>query len=167
MIACLDVDYRATGGAVVACLVFEKWESAAASNVYAAVLDQVAEYESGAFYKRELPCLLAALAKVKEPLDFILVDSYVFLDNQRKAGMGAHLYEALNPKIPVIGIAKTYFVGTDEIAAPVKRGSSQNPLFVSAIGVETAWAATKIQQMHGLNRLPTLLKEVDSLCRTL
>jgi len=167
MIACVDVDYNQNEEGLAACLVFEHWHSASASNTYAAVIADVEPYEAGAFYKRELPCVLEVLSYVAETLDFIIVDSYVWLDNQRKKGMGAHLYTSLKEKIPVIGVAKTKFVGANEVAIPVLRGDSKVPLYVTAAGVDTRWAAQQIRQMHGDFRLPTLLKEVDKLCRSL
>jgi len=166
MIACLDVDYRGEHVGVAACLVAQEFYSSAPLNVYAATLSDIAPYESGAFYKRELPCLLAVLAKVREAIDYIVVDSYVWLDNERtRQGMGAHLYYALHERVPVIGVAKTYFEGTNEAAVEVLRGQSRAPLFVSSIGVEVAWAAQQVRMMHGEHRLPTLLREVDQMCR--
>lgn len=166
MIACLDVDYRHTTG-VAACLVANDWHSSQAANVYAKTIRDIAPYEPGAFYKRELPCLLQVLQLVQEALDFIIVDSYVWLDSAKThQGMGAHLYYALHEKIPVIGVAKTHYEGTDEVAREVLRGQSRSPLFVSAIGADLDWAADQVCNMHGLHRIPTLLKEVDSLCRS-
>ena len=166
MIACLDVDYKNDEG-LAACLVFEQWHSASAANTYAAVIENVAPYEAGEFYKRELPCVLEVLSYVAENLDFIIVDSYVWLDNQQKKGMGAYLYESLKQKIPIIGVAKTEFVGANQVAISVLRGDSKVPLFVTAAGVDALWAARQIKNMHGEFRLPTLLKEVDRLCRSL
>lgn len=166
MIACLDVDYRLNKG-VAACLVANDWHNSQAVNVYATTIHDILPYEPGAFYKRELPCLLQVLGLVQEALDFIVVDSYVWLDQALShRGMGAHLYYALHGRVPVIGVAKTHYEGTDEVAIEVFRGDSRSPLYVTAIGVETAWAAEKVRIMHGNFRLPTLLKEVDSLCRT-
>ncbi len=166
MIAFLDVDYRGEHIGVAACLVAQEFYSSTPLNVYAAQVSDIAPYESGAFYKRELPCLLAVLAKMRESVDFIVVDSYVWLDNARtRQGMGAHLYYALGEKSPVIGVAKTHFEGTDEAAIAVYRGQSRSPLYVSGIGVDMAWAAQQLQIMHGEHRIPTLLREVDQMCR--
>jgi deoxyribonuclease V len=165
MIACLDVDYRHNTG-VAACLVAQSWQSSQAANVYAKTIRDIAPYEPGAFYKRELPCLLQVLQLVQEALDFIIVDSYVWLDDaQTHWGMGAHLYDALQNKTPIIGVAKTHYAGSDGVARQVLRGQSQSPLFVTAIGVDVDWAAQQVELMHGNYRLPTLLKEVDYLCR--
>ena len=45
------------------------------------------------------------------------------------------------------------------------RGTSQRPLFVTAIGIDYGQAARWIGRMHGDNRLPTILKQVDRLAR--
>lgn len=120
-------------------------------------------YESGAFYKRELPCLLALLATIPEPIKTIVIDGFVYLDHQMQPGLGARLYEALGAQIPVIGVAKTVFNGAPSV--PVLRGQSTRPLFVSSIGVDLSSAAADISRMHGAHRLPTLLKAVDAAAR--
>ena len=47
----------------------------------------------------------------------------------------------------------------------VLRGVSKNPLWVSAVGIETNLAAHKIENMHGEHRIPAILKKVDQLTR--
>ena len=64
---------------------------------------------------------------------------------------------------PVIGVAKTSFVGAT--ATPVIRGASATPLYVTAIGIEQAVAAAQITAMHGPFRIPTLIKRADTLAR--
>ena len=46
------------------------------------------------------------------------------------------------------------------------RGKSQTPLFITAAGIDVHTAASFIQSMHGKFRIPTLLKQVDQLCRS-
>ena len=75
-----------------------------------------------------------------------------------------HLYEKTGQKVPVIGVAKNRFKDTPP-ACEVLRGSSQNPLLVTATGIPLAKAKQNIAQMHGQHRIPTLLKRVDQLCR--
>lgn len=120
-----------------------------------------ADYEPGQFYKRELPLLLALL----DGLDVkgVVVDGFVWLGEGRE-GLGAHLHRALGG-VPVIGVAKTGFSGAESVAAPVLRGTSEKPLWVTAAGVDVERAARWIRQMHGPHRLPTLLKRADRLCR--
>ena len=162
MIACVDVDYR-NDVAVAGCVIFREWTDAEPLKEYLAVLDDVEPYRPGQFYLRELPCILNVLEKVVEPITMILVDGYVWLDTSQKAGLGAKLYEALEKSIPVIGVAKSSFPGSAGIA--VLRGKSVRPLWVTAVGIELDVAVQHIQEMHGVNRIPTLLKRVDSLCR--
>lgn len=57
-------------------------------------ISDVKPYESGCFYLRELPCLMALLSKIPEP-DVIVVDCYVWLAPKRP-GLGAHLYDESN-----------------------------------------------------------------------
>lgn len=160
MIACVDVDYR-PAGAVAACLWFADWASPLVVGSRTAPLAEVADYEPGAFYKRELPCLLAVLA-LAPPGETIVIDGYVWLADHAP-GLGAHLFAAIN--IPVVGVAKTRYASAAG-ALEVCRGGSRAPLFVSAIGTDLDAAAEHIRQMHGPHRVPTLLREVDTLART-
>ena len=83
---------------------------------------------------------------------------------RHRPGLGAHLYEALNREVPVIGVAKTAYVTTGPLW-PVLRGKSLRPLFVGAAGMDAATAAEHIRRMHGASRTPTMLNRVDRLCR--
>lgn len=163
MLACVDVDYR-DAGAVAACVVFENWEDAAALEEHVVRIDRVEAYEPGAFYRRELPCLLAVLERVTVPLTGVVIDGYVWLAAERP-GLGARLYDALDRTMAVIGVAKTAFRGNDA-ALEVLRGSSKRPLFVTAEGTDVAAAADGVRRMHGAHRIPTLLALVDRRCRS-
>jgi deoxyribonuclease V len=162
MIVALDVQYH-QDRAQAAAVLFAGWTDAIPTRVCTLQLEQIAPYESGAFYKRELPCLLAILQTIPEPLDCIVVDSHVMLDASGTLGLGARLYNALEPRIPVVGVAKTEFLGAPSLA--VLRGQSSRALFVSSIGCDVALAVQRVQQMHGAHRLPTLLKAVDQAAR--
>jgi deoxyribonuclease V len=163
MLACVDVDYRESH-AIAACVLFRRWSDDHAASSRVERFEPVAAYEPGAFYRRELPCLLAVLGGVTEPLETIVVDGYVWLGREGQPGLGAHLYEALRRAVPVIGVAKTAYAG-DGAARAVLRGASARPLFVTAVGVDLDEAAGHVGAMHGSHRIPTLLKEVDRLCR--
>jgi deoxyribonuclease V len=163
VLACVDVDYRAAG-AVAACLLFADWPAATATARLVEPIAQVAPYEPGAFYRRELPCLQAVLARVTTPLAAIVIDGYVWLDEARRPGLGAHLWEALGRAVPIVGVAKTAF-RANGAARPLLRGDSARPLYVSAAGLDADVAAAHVRAMHGAHRIPTLLKEVDRLCR--
>jgi len=160
LIACVDVDYRSFG-AVAAGLWFRGWQSSAVEHRALASFSTVAEYEPGAFFRRELPCLLDVLARGPQA-DVIVVDGYVWLGGGA-AGLGAHLYAAIGRA--VVGVAKTRFASATD-AVPVCRGGSRRPLFVSAVGMAVEVAAKSVVAMHGPHRIPTLLKLVDSVCRS-
>jgi deoxyribonuclease V len=162
VLACVDVDYREKH-AIAACLVFKNWTDETPVNEHGVRIEPIAEYVSGEFYRRELPCILAVLKAVKDPLELIVIDGYVWLEDQTRKGLGAHLYDALNKQIPVIGVAKTRFQSA--LAAEVLRGKSATPLFVTALGIDRDAAAAHVRSMHGAFRIPTLLKRVDFLCR--
>ncbi len=115
MIACVDVDYR-DAEAVVACVGIARWTDAAPSVESVVRLAAVAPYEPGAFYRRELPCILAVLATVRD-VELVVVDGYVWLARARP-GLGARLHEALGARVPVVGVAKTAFRGNDAAHDP-------------------------------------------------
>lgn len=163
MLACLDVDYR-PDHASAACVLFDHWTDAEPIRELVQRIDKVEPYVPGQFYKRELPCLLRVLRDVGEPLQGILVDGYVWLKDEQTPGLGAHLFKALEHRIPIIGVAKTRFQSS-MVARAVKRGDSDRPLYVTAAGIDAGQAASCIASMHGAYRLPTLLKRVDHLCR--
>ncbi len=163
MIACVDVDYRGQG-ALAACLVFQDWEDATAYRTYTYVESQVEAYQSGNFYRRELPPALGVLRKIRENIKTVVVDGYVWLDSNYRPGMGAHLYQALGEEIPVVGVAKSPR-GRYGFACEVVRGQSITPLYITSVGIGAGHASDCIKNMHGPYRLPTLLKAVDRLCR--
>jgi deoxyribonuclease V len=162
MITCLDVDYRDTEG-FAAGIVFRDWSDAKATDERVVRVAGVQPYEAGQFFRRELPCLLAVL-RVLPPVETVIVDGYVWLDGPSKPGLGAHLYQALDERVAVIGVAKTKFRGAHGVRE-VTRGASKRPLFVTAAGMEPEVAADFVRCMHGNYRIPTLLVRVDYLCR--
>ncbi|MBY0232504.1 MAG: endonuclease V [Gemmataceae bacterium] len=148
MKACLDVDYR-DEGAVAACVAFSAWADAAPALEVVERIAAVAEYEPGAFYKRELPCLLAVLARLPAPPSLVVVDGFVWLEDESRPGLGARLFDALGGTVPVVG-----------------GESATRPLWVTAAGMDAKEAAEAVKGMHGPHRLPTLIKRVDVLCRS-
>jgi deoxyribonuclease V len=164
MLACVDVDYRGDE-AVAACVSFAAWDDATPAGQLVERISGVAPYVPGQFYRRELPCLLAVLGKLPEVPEVVVIDGYVWLADEDRPGLGAHLYEALAGRAPVVGVAKTRFHGA-RLAVPVVHGAgSTRPLFVTAAGLDLAAAAAHVQAMHGEYRIPTLLRLVDQLCR--
>ena len=164
MIAAVDVCYSETG-ATAGGVLFTHWTSEQPARELQVFIEQVQPYEPGSFYKRELPCLLKLLELVKDRVETIIVDGYVWLGPKNRPGLGAHLYETLGEQTPVIGVAKSMFRGATNAEA-VLRGRSRRPLFVTAAGMDPVIAAKNIQGMHGPHRIPTLLKRVDQLCRS-
>jgi deoxyribonuclease V len=126
--------------------------------------DKVEEYQPGEFYKREMPIILLLLEELPQLPKIIVIDGYVYLDRYQKAGLGYHLYNALDAQAAVIGVAKSRYkdIPTE---AEVFRSDSHRPLYVTAIGIEESKARDCIKKMHGNHRLPTMLKAVDRLCR--
>lgn len=166
MIAAIDVAYGSRGGHA-ACVLFRAFADATPASHHVIHVPDVADYEPGSFYKRELPCLLAALAAAPAPPDIVIVDGFVWLSADGRPGLGARLHEALSPRLPstkVIGVAKTGFAGS-AFATPVLRGASVKPLFITAAGMDATEAANHIRAMHGAHRIPTLLRLVDRMCR--
>jgi len=94
----------------------------------------------------------------------VVVDGYVWLDGASVAGLGAHLYQALAGKVAVIGVAKTRFAGAGAAVEVIRRRSTR-PLFITAVGMSAQEAAEHVLSMRGPNRIPVLLRRVDSLCR--
>lgn len=159
MIFAVDVSYQDQSAFVVAVL-FKAWDSSSFEMVYTKTLDSGADYASGAFYKRELPCILAILSEIKQPIDLIVIDGYVVLGEQHHAGLGMHLYHALEGKIPIIGVAKNHYLGTP-VECEILRGTSTKPLYITSVGVDLALAKLWVSTMHGEHRIPTLLKQLD------
>ncbi|MBI4952301.1 MAG: endonuclease V [Myxococcales bacterium] len=166
MLACVDVDYRPDGSAVAACLLFGAWSDARPVEEHVErITANVAPYEPGELFRRELPCILKVLALVAVPLEVVVVDAYVTLDPAGRPGLGAHLHDALGHHVAGVGVAKTRYAAAT-MALPVYRGASRAPLWVTAVGIEPAVAAEHVRAMHGGHRIPTLLREVDRLART-
>lgn len=148
------------------CIAFEDWTSDKECEVFIEKTDITSDYESGAFFKRELPCILSLLKKIviKEG-DIIIIDGYVTLNNDGKIGLGGYLYDALEQTVPIIGLAKNEFSTPDAQRRSVYRGESKTPLFLTVKGADVDEIKTAVEKMHGLYRIPTLLKKLDQLSR--
>ena len=161
MILAIDIHYKPTYAKNVGVL-FD-WMDSAPKQIISNQRAEVAEYVPGEFYKRELPCILDVIAEVDlKSIDAIIVDGHVYIDNDFKHGLGAYLYEELNQKMPIIGVAKRAYYKNEQTNIPVLRGESENPLYVSAIGMDVKIAARRIKNMHGEFRMPTILQILDT-----
>jgi len=158
-----DVHYT-DAGAVAAGVLFDDWDAATPQRTVTCRFDTVEPYVPGAFYRRELPCLLGLLREHALQPGLVIVDGHVFLDDAGRPGLGKHLFDALDGRVPVIGVAKTAFTGIG-VEHAVLRGDSARPLYVSVAGLPLAEAQAHVRAMHGAHRLPTLLKWVDRACR--
>ena len=161
-IACFDVYYY-EDYAKACCVVFENSTREIIISEYYEIIKPVNEYISGEFYRRELPCLLKVYGSIKEDIDVIIVDSFVMLGDCKK-GLGAYLFEALDKKVPVIGVAKTFFRDCKDYIE-VYRGKGNKPLYVSSIGIDLCYSAALIKNLNGEYRMPDVLKRVDQLSR--
>lgn len=159
----VDVDYHGEN-AIAAGILFSNWSDKETVKEYVAKIKGINEYIPGQFYRRELPCILSIIEKVDFSPNVIVIDGYVYLGKKNRAGLGKHLYDHLRGNVAVIGVAKKPFKGTSE-ESEVYRGNSKRPLYITAVGVELKEAKQNIVNMHGNNRVPTLLKRVNQICR--
>jgi deoxyinosine 3'endonuclease (endonuclease V) len=165
MIIAIDV-YYGEEKANAAAISFKDWKTEEIISIKSCIVDNLQPYIPGEFYKRELPCLLQVLDLYeKKEIEIIIIDGYVTLNNKGKLGLGGYLYKALGEKIPIIGVAKRAFFENTDNTISIKRGESQNPLYVTSMGMDNQRAAEKIQKMKGEFRMPHLLKLVDQESR--
>jgi deoxyribonuclease V len=159
--AAVDVQYPAAGGARAAVVLADDPLFTAVVDERVCWLPNVAAYQPGRFFARELPALRAVLAGVAE-LALVFIDGYVDLDPQGRAGLGARLHAQIH--VPVIGVAKTAF-HTATHAIAVNRGTATRPLYVTSAGIPADQAAALVTRMAGPYRLPDALRRVDALAR--
>lgn len=166
MIYCFDTYYYDTH-AKTSCVGISTWASDSIAFELSETITGVMEYESGSFYKRELPCIISMLTKIDliEGQDMIVIDGFVVLDGAGKAGLGGYLFDHLHAKIPIVGVAKNNFATINKLKREICRGESKKPLYVTAMGMDLDEAGANISAMHGEFRIPTVLKLVDSHCR--
>jgi deoxyribonuclease V len=161
--AALDVHYtgdRASTGVVL----FHAIDAASPTREFVVETDRLEPYESGRFFRRELPCLMVALEGIRESLRLVFVDAFVRLGPDRLPGLGWYLHQKLEGRVAVIGVAKRPFADTPP-SCFVYRGSSKRPLCVTSIGVEPQAARAMLESMHGRHRMPTLLRRADRVAR--
>ncbi|PWD52623.1 hypothetical protein C8046_16770 [Serinibacter arcticus] len=164
VVAAVDVHYGVNGGATAALVTYADLECSMPLTERVVDVVDVAPYEPGALFKRELPCILAVLEGTSKP-SLLVVDGYATLDAAGRPGLGAHASAALG--VPVIGVAKTPF-RTATHASTVTRGRSTRPLYVTAAGgLDSDGAARIVAGMSGDHRIPTALARVDRLARRL
>lgn len=166
MIAAFDSYYYSDKSKTVG-IIFNSFGNSEILQVFIKESNSPAAYEPGSFYKRELPGIIHVLDEMKAfMIDFIIIDGFVWLDDNFTRGLGAHLYFALKERIPVIGIAKSNFATVHRAKRLVYRGNSNRPLFISAVGIDLDEAAEAVRTMPGNFRIPDILKQLDLLSRS-
>lgn len=162
MILAVDVQYN-DNSAFVAGVLFDEWGSKAPISEYISLVHGIEKYVPGNFYKRELPCILRLLDEHGLVPSCIVVDGYVYLDGKQKPGLGKRLFDALEKKIEVVGVAKKRFkdINSDY---EIHRGKSEKPLYITSTS-DIEIAKYRILNMFGRHRIPFLLKRADQLCR--
>lgn len=164
MLLAIDVYYRKNEARVVG--VFFNLIDKEPNEVEIVNVKDVTEYIPGEFYKRELPCLIKLIEKIDlSNIEAIIIDGHIYVDNYETFGLGGKLYEYLNKKFPIIGVAKNSFHSNSLTVKEIFRGSSKKPLYVSAIGIDIDEAVKNIKNMHGDYRIPDILKKLDSITK--
>jgi deoxyribonuclease V len=161
----VDVHYISET-AKAAGIFFNDWLDHSPAKILTKRIAEFQPYEPGSFYKRELPCIMALLESIEiNQLELIIIDGYVYLDDENTLGLGGYLFNALEKKLPVIGVAKTRFYNNTKNVKEITRGGSCRPLFITAIGMQADVAAACIQRMSGKYRIPDLLKLLDRITK--
>lgn len=94
-------------------------------------------------------------------ISLIVIDGFVYLDDEGIYGLGGHLYECLERRVQIVGVAKSLFKGSCKLVREIYRGGSKRSLVISAIGMDVDEAARLVKGMSGEFRLPSLLKILD------
>ena len=94
-------------------------------------------------------------------ISLIVIDGFVYLDDDGRYGLGGHLYERLERRVQIVGVAKSLFKGSCKFVREICGGESKRPLFVSAVGTDLDEAERLVKGMSGEFRLPSLLKILD------
>ena len=164
----LAVDAYYTGNkAKVVGVLFENFSDEKPLKIISKVVGNVAPYESGSFYKRELPRIVSLLQDLDvRDISLIVIDGFVYLDDEGRYGLGGHLYECLECRVQIVGVAKSPFKGSCKFVREICRGRSKRPLFVSAIGMDIDEAARLVKWMSGGFRTLKLLKILDDETKT-
>jgi len=163
----IDVYYYDDKAKAVGVL-FKNWDDSEPKEIKSIYLSNIEEYESGSFYKRELPCIINLLEKIDlTKVEFIIVDSFVYLDDKKKLGLGGYLYEYLKEEIPIIGVAKNSFHLNKKNVIEIYRGNSKKPLYITSAGYNVSLSAELIKKMNGDYRFPSLLKTLDQETRNI
>ncbi|WP_370948649.1 endonuclease V [Amycolatopsis sp. cg5] len=177
-VAGLDVDYR--DDHVAAAVVVLDADSLTEIESATAIEPVRFPYVPGLFSFRELPPLLAAIAKLTVVPDLLIADGHG-LAHPRRFGLACHL--GVVTGIPTIGVAKTPMTGYDTppdergattplldkgetVGAALRTQRGVKPVFVSVghrISLERACA--EVLRLAPKYRQPETTRRADRLCR--
>ncbi len=144
MILAFDTYYFESNAKTV-CIQFENWTNSKIINILIEELSEIEEYKSGEFYRRELPCILSLIKKIDlTKCEAIIIDGYVVLDDNKNNGLGGYLYEKLDCKIPIIGVAKNDYPKIEKLKKEILRGESKKPLYITSKGIDLEKASELI-----------------------
>ncbi|WP_412468368.1 endonuclease V [Pedobacter sp. KLB.chiD] len=165
MVLALDVHYKDDASAKSVGILFN-WNDVQPKEILIEYVRETEEYIPGEFYKRELPCLLKTIERVNlADLQGIVIDGYIYINNEKGFGLGGHLWQTLNKQIPIIGVAKNFYHGNTKTVQQIYRGESKKPLYISSVGIDLELASNLIEQMKGEFRIPDLLKQLDVITK--
>jgi deoxyribonuclease V len=182
-IAGVDVAYSAAEDRMVGAVVVLDARTLQVVEEATAIEEISFPYVPGLFSFRELPVLVAALAKIQRAPDLIICDGQG-VAHPRRCGLASHLGVLYD--IPTIGCAKTLLVG-EYREPPAERGAREflvdrgevvgailrtqarvRPIFASTghrVSLETACG--QILRAAPRYRLPETTRAADSLVRSL
>ncbi|MCB1824509.1 MAG: deoxyribonuclease V [Candidatus Competibacteraceae bacterium] len=118
-VAGVDVGFEAGGGVTRAAVAVLRYPELDVLETVVARRPTTFPYIPGLLSFRELPAVLAALERLREPPDLLLCDGQG-IAHPRRLGIASHL--GLLVDIPSVGVAKTRLFGTHE-PAPDARGA--------------------------------------------
>ncbi|MGH3209621.1 MAG: endonuclease V [Trebonia sp.] len=162
MYCAADVHYPVSGGAQAALVMADDVLFSMITSQRTAFTQDIAPYQPGEFYRRELPPLRAVLHGVTG-IELLILDGYADLDPGGRPGLGAYAHAEFG--VPVIGVAKTRFA-TATHAIPIIRGHATRALYITASGISPLCAAEIVSSMSGRFRIPDALRRVDALARS-
>lgn len=163
MIIVIDGDYNENIGNMAGVLI-KNFEDEEICGFISSIVKDIGEYESGSFYKRELKGIENLIKQLNiSTIDYIVIDGYARFGIESHKALGERVFDKYN--IPIIGIAKKRNNLCILDNTEVIRGDSRNPLFVTSVGCSQDFANKKVLNMYGKNRLPYIVKLVDSLAR--
>lgn len=136
-----------------------------------------ADYKCGELYKREITPIIQCLKMANlDAIDTIIIDGFVWLTDDginKTKGLGMRLVDALltefkRQDITVVGIAKNKYEFDIPQCIEIKRGLSKKPLWITCSDINsTNNYANLIKHMFGENRIPSIIKDIDSKTREL